>query len=135
MAIHSVEKTVAADPAAVWKLLATFGDIHWIPAATEVRTEGEGVGMTRHINGAVIERLLAIDEPARTMTYAIEQGNPLPVSRYESTAVVRGGDGASEATVTWTVDYDPTGPDEAARGGIDAIYGVMAGWLQDAATA
>ena len=34
----------------------------------------------------------------------------------------------------WTVDYDATGPDEAARGGIDAIYGVMAGWLQDAAT-
>lgn len=134
MGTVTVEKKVAADAAAVWRVLADFGDVTWIPVAGDVRVEGDGPGMRRYISGGgdepVVEKLVSIDPDQRSLTYEIEQSNPLPVVSYVSQAVVRGD---SDAIVTWTVTYEPIGSDEEIRQGIDLIYTVMAGWLQDAA--
>lgn len=131
----TVTKRISADPQAIWSLLADFGNVKWIPVAGDVRVEGDGPGMRRYIGATgdspVVERLVSIDHDARSLTYSIDENNPLPVSDYVSTVVVSGD---TEATVSWTVNYEPTGPDEAARQDIDMIYGVMAGWLGEAAT-
>jgi hypothetical protein len=46
--------------------------------------------------------------------------------------------GDAATTVTWSVDYDPVGTAEAdqtaAREAIEAVYGMMAGWLADASS-
>ena len=63
--------------------------------------------------------------------------SPLPVTRFEALVTVRPATGTG-ADITWEVDYDPQDSDEAtaaaAREAIEAVYGMMAGWLADAAT-
>jgi hypothetical protein len=73
-----------------------------------------------------------------TLAYRITN-NPLPVSRFEATVSVREVEPAMPASlVTWVVDYDPAGDSAseatAARESVEAVYGMMAGWLADAAT-
>ena len=129
----TVTKEVAANPAALWKVLADFGDISWIPMASDIKIEGDGPGMRRIIGASndvpVIEQLEAIDPEQRSLTYQIVQGGPAPVSLWRSTATV--GDGS----ITWAVEYEPNEGATAAEiePVIDMIYGMMAGWLQDAA--
>jgi mxaD protein len=134
MARHTVTKPVSADSAHIWDLLRAFDDVSWIPAASSVRTEGRGPGMRRFISGGageVVERLIALDDDARTLVYSIDENNPLPVHRYEATATVANHGGGS--TISWTVDFDAD-DESAAVQGIEAIYGVMASWLEDAAS-
>lgn len=136
----AISKGVDAPAAAVWTLLADFADVSWIPVAGQVDIDGAGVGMSRSIHGSgdvpVVETLTHLDEQRMELGYSIAQ-NPLPVLRFEALVEVRPGVDATTATVTWNVDYDPAGPSdddaEAARQSIEAVYGMMAGWLADAA--
>jgi hypothetical protein len=36
--------------------------------------------------------------------------------------------------IGWEVDYEPSGDDTSARESIELVYGMMAGWIEDAAT-
>jgi len=64
--------------------------------------------------------------------------SPLPVNRFEALVTVQPAAGGARSDITWNVDYDPQDSDEAAamaaREAIEAVYGMMAGWLADAAT-
>ena len=138
----AISKGVDAPAAAVWKLLADFADVSWIPVAAHVDVDGVGVGMSRSIRGGgdvpVVETLTQLDESRMRLGYSITQ-NPLPVSRFDALVEVRPDADAARATITWNVDYDPVGPTEddaaAARQSIESVYGMMAGWLADAAAA
>ncbi len=137
------ELTVNADinaPAeVVWAILADFGDISWIPLAEKVEVSGKGVGMSRSIYGGgdrpVVETLTSVAPERMTLGYEIAD-NPLPVSRFEALVSVAAQSPGS-STLTWKVDYDASGDNEddvkAARESVEAVYGMMAGWIADAA--
>lgn len=135
-----ISKHVDAIPATVWAIVADFADVNWIPVAGVVEVEGEGIGMRRLIHGSgttpVAETLTSMDPDRMELGYSIAN-NPLPVKRFDALVSVRPtGDAAT--TVTWNVDYDPVGTAEAdqtaAREAIEAVYGMMAGWLADASS-
>jgi hypothetical protein len=141
MATITVSKQVAVPANALWAMLADFGNVSWIPGVTDVRVEGQGPGMSRTISGSaadpIVETLLWIKPDGRALAYEIKN-NPLPVSRFQAVVTVTEHDGndvragGSASTATWDVDYDPEGDDATARGAIEAVYGTMADWLEDA---
>lgn len=129
----TVTRRVAADATRVWAKLRAFDDVSWIPGAGTVDVEGEGPGMRRHIaagGSRIVERLVSIDDGTRTLVYSIDENNPLPVTRYEAVATVE--QDTDGSTITWAVDFDAD-DEHAATEGIEAIYDLMAGWLEDAA--
>ena len=134
----TIVKEVAAPAAAVWALLADFGNVSWIPMAAGVVVEGSGPGMLRHIRGAgaepVVERLVSIEPERRTLAYSIDRNNPMPVSRYEATVRLTA-DGDRRSVIRWDVSFDPTGQEPDAVAAIEMIYEMMAAWLETAANA
>lgn len=139
MPTFTVTKRVAAPPDAVWAVLADFGNVDWIPGPSDVRVEGEGPGMRRFIAAStekpVIETLIWIKPNERKLSYEIAN-NPMPVSRFVAVnTVLQSADAAEESVVVWDIDYEPIGDDAAARGAMESVYGLMAGWLQDFAQA
>lgn len=135
----AITKEVDASAAAVWTLLADFADVSWIPVAGQVDVVGEGIGMSRSIHGSsgrpVVETLTHLDPERRELGYRIAD-NPLPVNRFEALVTVQSLPGPG-SEVTWNVDYEPSGSTDAdaqaTRQAIEAVYGMMAGWLADAA--
>lgn len=136
----AVVKGVDAPAGTVWELLSDFADISWIPVIEDVEIDGEGLGMTRKIDGSgdqpILETLTHRDDERMKLAYSIAH-SPLPVTRFEALVTVRPAASGSGADITWEVDYDPQDSDEAAaaaaREAIEAVYGMMAGWLADAA--
>ncbi|WP_046314959.1 SRPBCC family protein [Mycobacterium sp. UM_Kg1] len=141
MVRFAITRDVDAPAAAVWAVLADFGDTSWIPVDSRIDVEGSGIGMRRSIHGAgaepVIETLTHLDPAGMELGYSIVN-NPLPVSRFEAVVTVRPL-GAGGTAITWNVECEPLGPTEAdaaaARSAIEAVYGMMAGWLGEAAGA
>lgn len=136
MASITVSKDVAASAEAVWRLLADFADVRWIPVINDVEVEGDGPGMSRRIRGSAdgdptVETLLWARPEQRQISYRITN-NPLPVSRFETVVSVIGS-GADGCRVEWDVDYEPSGDDASARESIESVYGMMADWLAAAA--
>ncbi|QLL08899.1 SRPBCC family protein [Mycobacterium vicinigordonae] len=133
----SVSKRLESSAASVWAVLADFGSVEWIPGLKEVQVEGRGPGMCRRIKGSgdtpIVETLLWIKPEARTLAYEITD-NPLPVSRFVAVASVSEsgiGDPSGGSTVVWEIDYEPDGDDAVAREAIEAVYGMMADWIDD----
>lgn len=126
----NVTKDVDATPEALWALVEDFGGCGWIPGA-DVTTEGSGVGMLRIMNGAIREKLEAVDAQARTISYSIpDDCIPFPVTGYYSTMVVSGS--GSQASLSWTCKFEPNGVSEAeASGQIGGMYETMIGWISD----
>ena len=138
----TVSTQIAAPAETVWAILADFGDVSWIPVAGRVEVDGDGPGMSRAIYGSgdspAIETMTSTDPDTMTLAYRITN-NPLPVSRFEAVVSVREVEPAMPASlVTWVVHYNPAGDSaseaKAARESVEAVYGMMAGWLADAAT-
>lgn len=137
----AVVKGVDAPAEAVWALLSDFADIGWIPVIDHVEIDGDGLGMTRAINGSgdqpILETLTHRDDERMELGYSIAH-SPFPVTRFEAIVTVRPAAGGNGAEIAWEVDYDPQDNDEAAalaaREAIEAVYAMMAGWLADAAT-
>lgn len=140
MAHLVITKHIDAAPATVWAIVADFGDVDWIPITGDVEVEGEGVGMRRLIHGGgstpVAETMTTLNPDRMELGYSIAD-NPLPVNRFDAVVSVRPA-GDTATTVTWDVDYDPVGTDQrdqtAAQEAIEAVYGMMAGWLADASS-
>lgn len=88
--------TIAAPPAAVWKVVGPFGKIGaWHPDVAKVEaTGGDGSGATRKVTlktGGTLDE--GLDEwKADGMTYSYRMGEPdlkaLPVSSYSATVTV-----------------------------------------------
>ena len=103
MAEHTAEIDIDGSPEAVWALAGDFGGIAgWMPGMESCRVEGENriletMGMT------ITEQLVARDDAARSITYAIIDG--VPVESHRATVTVTAaGDGSH---VTWAVDATP----------------------------
>jgi hypothetical protein len=117
---------------ALWALIENFGDCSWMPEGTNIEVEGEGVGMTRIVNGVIREQLVALDAPARTLVYRIhDEGAPFPATGYEATIVV--GDDAGATTLRWSCDATPKEGTtaEELKATIEGMYELMGGWIED----
>lgn len=121
----------------VWGILGNFADIGWCQGIERVEVHGSGPGMARHIHmpglGAPIEEVLeSIDAAARTFSYSIPRGNPMPVTNYLATVRVEDLGGA-RSRVHWSATGDATGMSgEQAAEILGGVYGQMLGWLADA---
>lgn len=119
MAERTAEIDVEGTPDDVWALVGDFGGIAgWMPGMESCRVEGENrildtMGMT------ITEKLVARDDDARSITYAIVDG--VPVESHEATVTVTGTGSGSH--VTWVVD---AAPDEMA----DLMKGVYQSSLE-----
>ncbi len=135
MASILVEKTLPAAPDALWELVVDFGNVRWIPGASETaKVEGSGPGMARILGnpegGSIREILDSVDEAGRSITYSIPEGTPIPVSSYSSTMTVS--DDGGQAHLAWGCEFEPDGASAAeACAAIEGMYGVMMGWIQD----
>jgi hypothetical protein len=103
----SIDVTLPADE--VWQLIGGFGSLpDWLPyIPSSELSEG---GRVRHLanpdGDAIVERLLAFDNAARSYSYAILQA-PFPVKDYVSTlkVVEKGG---NACRVEWSGRFTPT---------------------------
>lgn len=134
MALAKVTKTLDATPDALWKCVEDFGGVGWLPgggAGAEI--EGSGPGMTRILqgpDGKIRETLESVDAAARSLTYVIPVGVPFPVTGYRATMKVS--DDGGKGQIEWSCEFEPEGAtEEEARTGIETMYGVMLGWIQD----
>lgn len=134
---HVVTRTIEADPDAVWTLLGDLTNISWMPPTSRVECDGSGPGMRRNIYGSsdtpVTEELISHDDSRRSFVYRIVANNPLPADPYTVTADVDAGPSGS-SIVTWSVEFESATP-QVVIDGIDAVYPMIAGWLEDAAKA
>jgi carbon monoxide dehydrogenase subunit G len=126
MASVKVTDRIAASTDRVWDLVRDFGGIgRWAAAVESVTLEGEGVGAVRTIGlpgGLKLqERLEAIDERTRTLSYSIVGSHPLPFGEYLSTIrLAEDGDGCQ---VDWSSTFEPrAGAETQAAGMVEGIY-------------
>lgn len=123
----SVAKTtrINASAANVWEIVRDFNGVaKWIGPVVESTMEGEGVGAVRTVileGGAEVkERLEALDDDARSLTYSIVT-SPLPIDDYVSTIKVTGASD-SECDVDWSSTFEVGAATEAEM--IDLVTGV-----------
>jgi carbon monoxide dehydrogenase subunit G len=114
MAKATAELTTTASPEAVWTVVRDFHGLDtWMPGIDSLRSEGDD-RILAMMGMEIRERLVAIDEDGRTITYTIVEG--APVESHEATiTVIADGDGTR---VTWDVEATP---DEMA-GLMQGIY-------------
>ena len=109
---------IAADAGRVWEALADFGAfLDWAGGGQgEIRIEGEGIGMARHLElpGAVklAERLTRRDVESRTLAYELAHGAPLGMVRYQ--AEVRVEATPKGATLHWRGEFEARPPAQQA---------------------
>jgi len=121
----------------VWDMLGNFGDIGWCVGIERTELSGSGPGMVRRIHmpgmSAPIEEVLeSMDTAARTFSYSIPRGNPMPITNYLATVRVEDLDG-KRCRVNWSAVGEATGMSgEEASAILSGVYAQMLGWLGDA---
>ena len=118
MATTQVTRTLDTTPDALWRCVRAFGDLSWVPGDLKVEVRGQGVGQVRIVdlpNGKVHEQLTSLDDDARSLTYIVPAGNPVPVTDYQARMTVS--DDAGKGRITWSCVFEPDGvsEEEAAR--------------------
>ena len=105
---------VPADPDAVWRVVRDFDGLPtWHPAIDASELEGDTradqIGAVRSLTlgdgGVVREVLVALDDRARSYTYAI-RSSPFPVEDYRSTIRVIPLTSTGESFVAWSLLFD-----------------------------
>lgn len=133
----TVEKTLNAPLAAVWKLLEDFGNLDWYPGPSKIEVIGSGVGMTRrlHMDGG-----LTIDETLETMDAAQHRFSyripniPMPVTDYRGFVQLESLDGGATTKISWSGELTPVGiPEADAKAMMEGVYADMMVKLEAAA--
>ncbi|WP_354681761.1 SRPBCC family protein [Cupriavidus necator] len=119
MAQASAMITLAVAPDRVWQLIGGFDSLpDWLPYIPKSELS-EGGRVRRLVNpdgDAIVERLEAFDQSARSYTYSILEA-PFPVTGYRATLRVVGIDGGQASRVEWSGQFRPAGvsDDDASR--------------------
>jgi hypothetical protein len=103
----------------VWAKIGNFGEMAWMPGVETCELDGDDrvLGM---FGMRIVERQLARDDEARTLTYGIVEGDMKPEVHEATITVMPAGSGSF---VTWDVTTD------------DAMVEVMQGAYTGALTA
>lgn len=133
-----VSESIAAPAAKVWELVRDFGGIaKWGgPALQSCTVEGAGVGAVRRIGLSggmtIAERLEALDEAGRSLSYAIVEKSPIPVKDYLATIRVVE-QGPQACRVDWSSRFEPDGTSAAqAQALLRGVYTGGIGGLRKA---
>ena len=115
MASAAAAIDIPATPNTVWQLIGGFGSLpDWLPYIPSSEL-GEG-GRTRRLGNPdgdiIVERLVALDDAARSYTYAILEA-PFPVTDYLSTLRVLPAADGSGSRVEWSGQFTPQGVSDA----------------------
>lgn len=125
MAQASAAITLSVTPDRVWQLIGGFDSLpDWLPYIPKSElSEGGRVRRLANPDGdAIVERLEAFDNSARSYTYSILEA-PFPVTHYRSTLRVVGIDGERSSRVEWSGQFTPAGvSDEEASRLFEGIY-------------
>ena len=117
MATATAELTMTAAPDAVWAVVREFHGLDtWMPGIEESVADGDDRVLSM-MGMSIRERLVNLDEPAKSLTYSIVDG--APVESHEATITVHEAGGGSR--VTWDVTATP-----------DDMAGLMQGVYQQA---
>ncbi|GGF55120.1 polyketide cyclase [Marmoricola endophyticus] len=130
---------IAAPVDEVWALVRGFNELpEWHPAiaGSEIveGTDGQ-LGAVRRLalegGGSVSEKLLAIDDVARSTTYCFTDPGPFPARSYVSTYRLAPVSATGGTFMEWYADFDAEAADEEKlaktfgggvfKGGIDAL--------------
>ncbi|WP_432854572.1 SRPBCC family protein [Amycolatopsis sp. CA-161197] len=125
---------VAAPVEKVWAQVRAFGDLSAFLPAIGHSEIVEGVdaqaGAVRRLTLATggdpfDERLVSLDDPGRTLTYAFVGANPFGVRRYVSTVRVCPVTDTGESFVEWWAEYDADAgqEEELNRTFAEDVYG------------
>jgi hypothetical protein len=121
--LQTVAQSVAldADPDEVWSVIGSF-DLSWHPRVARVRLTGTGIGQLRTMETLdgreIVERLEAIDNAKRSMTYTNIAG--IAASQYTGTLEVKPKGRGSVAE--WRVQYLANGqPDIVVKTIVSAL--------------
>jgi Polyketide cyclase / dehydrase and lipid transport/Domain of unknown function (DUF4331) len=121
--LQTVAKSVAldADPDEVWSAIGSF-DLSWHPRVARVRLTGTGIGQLRTMETVdgkeIVERLEAVDNAKRSMTYSNIAG--IAASHYTGTLEVKPQGRGSVAE--WRVQYLANGqPDIVVKTIVSAL--------------
>jgi carbon monoxide dehydrogenase subunit G len=131
MAIVRVSKTTHLSAAAdeVWAFVSDFaGYASWQPHIASIEMQPNGDRKVNFTRGdSVLDRVTAQDDAAKTLTYGLVPGQPVPMKSLEATFAVSGDGDGSEVEYTIEIDV-PDEMQEMARGGVGAdIDGALAG--------
>jgi hypothetical protein len=115
----------------VWKILSDFGAfLDWAGGGEgEIRIEGEGLGMIRHLDiavGKIAERLVEIDPTTRSIAYSLVYGEPIGMKEYHALVQVAEVD-ADNCELRWHGQFEPVDPaaeDEVAQTLADTFGGM-----------
>jgi len=103
----TIDKKLDVPAQMVWDLLADFGNVSWLAGISKVESEGDGVGMIRHIHigdmPPVVERLDELDPESMRLDYSIVKGN-LPVDNLRGSATVEPM-AEDRCKITWHIDF------------------------------
>ncbi|MFT7219311.1 MAG: hypothetical protein ACI8Z1_000925 [Candidatus Azotimanducaceae bacterium] len=110
---YRVDITVpaAATSQLLWDALADFGGfLNWAGGAEdEIKSEGEGVGMIRHLKmggGELAERMTECDSSSMTLGYDLVYGEPIGMKEYRASIRVQAvASGGSE--LVWFGEFEP----------------------------
>ena len=105
----TVEKTVDAPVEAMWALVSDFANLDWFDGADRVEKSGEGIGQRRRIympgsDDPVEEELLALDEGARRLEYAVHEGGVNIMRDYRVVASLADA-GAGRCHAIWQASF------------------------------
>ena len=86
----------------VWAKIGNFGEMTWMPGVETCELDGDDriLGM---LGMRIVERQLARDDEARTLTYGIVEGDMKPEAHEATITVMPAGSGSF---VTWDVTTD-----------------------------
>lgn len=109
MATIRHEITVGAPAAFVWDVLRDVGAVHerLLPGRVAgTRIEGDQRFLTFPDGHVIRELIVAVDDDARRLAYAVVEGARPPVEHHHATFEVTP-EGADAARLTWTTDVLP----------------------------
>lgn len=125
MAQASATITLPVAPDRVWQLIGGFDSLpDWLPyiPKSELSAGGRVRRLVNPDGDAIVERLEAFDNSARSYSYSILEA-PFPVTGYRSTLRVVGIDGDQASRVEWSGQFTPAGvSDEQASHLFAGIY-------------
>lgn len=127
MATTAISRTLDTTPNALWRCVRAFGELPWAPRNLKIEIRGQGVGQTRIIDlpsGQVHEQLTSLDDDARSLTYIVAEGNPVPVTGYKARMTVS--DDGGKGRLTWSCVFEPDGvSEEEAAGDLRRRYSAV----------
>jgi Polyketide cyclase / dehydrase and lipid transport len=131
MASTVVSITTDASPDRPWERLRSFATWHtWLPRIVATTMEPPGpaaVGSVRSLEladgSAIRERLLAVDDLLRTLSYSFDGPHPYPVRNYVGTVRVEELTTTGGSYLRWSGHYDVDAADEElAAKGFRSVY-------------